>query len=314
MRFQFQQALRAVILLAFVIFLFQLHNSGDLYQYINPKYEVLSQVGCFLFLILFLVQLTRIWAKKSCSCCSNGTGHTHDHGDGALGLKKVFFYIVILLPILSGTLMPEVTLNSSIAEKKGSMMSLANTALSSKENKQVDPGNANIEPEPQMPGNPANENIPLEHYEEDPNVSQNIMEKAKYDQIMSKLQSENHIQFTEQLYAPFYQEINENMRQFVGKEITLTGFIYKEKDFKPNQFVLGRFLITHCIADANLIGFLSELEHGTEPKEDTWVEAKGRIEIQEYDGVEMPALKIEEWKEIGEPKHPYVYPVSIQIH
>jgi len=64
-----------IALLEIVIFLFQLHNSGDLYQYINPKYEILSQIGCFLFLMLFLVQLTRIWAKKHAAAAMVRTMH-----------------------------------------------------------------------------------------------------------------------------------------------------------------------------------------------------------------------------------------------
>ncbi|WP_120119243.1 hypothetical protein [Bacillus terrae] len=37
---------------------------------------------------------------------------------------------------------------------------------------------------------------------------------------------------------------------FVGKEVEITGFVYKEPEFKENQLVIARFGISCCYADA----------------------------------------------------------------
>ncbi|WP_396021233.1 hypothetical protein [Bacillus sp. S/N-304-OC-R1] len=39
----------------------------------------------------------------------------------------------------------------------------------------------------------------------------------------------------------------------------LTGFAYKEDGFEQDQLVIARFVITHCVADASIVGFLTEL-------------------------------------------------------
>jgi len=77
--------------------------------------------------------------------------------------------------------------------------------------------------------------------------------------------------------------------------------------------VISRFLITHCVADASIIGFLSEIPEASNLAEDTWIEAEGIIDIGYYNGVELPLLKINKWKEIKIPEESYLYPIDILI-
>ncbi len=84
------------------------------------------------------------------------------------------------------------------------------------------------------------------------------------------------------LYALIYQEVTQNINMFNGRKITLNGFVYREQDFASNQLVIGRFLITHCIADAGLIGFLAEFDQEMTVSEDTWMEVTGTIRLTEY--------------------------------
>jgi len=305
MKFHLQQAIRAAILLAFTIFLFRLHNTKEIFKYINPQYELLSQTGAFLFLVLFLTQLHRIWAKESCSSCCTDQTHHHDHGDGRFSLKKLLFYVLIFLPVASGSLLPIVSLDSTIAAQKGTMLSLRNDAMSSQK-----------EPVADTPGESSEndqEEMPIHELAPDPNLNSNGMTKEEYENWMVQLKKTDQIVLNDAVYSSYYQEINTQMEHFNGKEIKLQGFLYREHDFKPGQFVIGRFLITHCLADSSVIGFLSELPDAETLKEDIWVEATGKVKIETYDGVPMPVLKIDNWKEITQPQQPYVYPVTITV-
>nr|WP_313770637.1 DUF1980 domain-containing protein [Bacillus sp. S/N-304-OC-R1] len=97
MNFHFQQAIRALILLGFTVFIFMLHFTGEITKYINPKYEDLSITAAILFLVLFLIQLTRIWTAKEhkhhhCHHGEDNCCHHHDHGDTPFNSKKVLSY------------------------------------------------------------------------------------------------------------------------------------------------------------------------------------------------------------------------------
>ncbi|CAM5502159.1 TIGR03943 family protein OS=Lysinibacillus sphaericus OX=1421 GN=LS41612_12720 PE=4 SV=1 [Lysinibacillus sphaericus] len=118
---------------------------------------------------------------------------------------------------------------------------------------------------------------------------------------------------TNYIFSVYYEDINNNLSQYQGKKIRLSGFVLKETDLLENQFVISRFLITHCVADASIIGFLTEMPEAASLQEDSWIEAEGTIDIGYYNGVELPIIRIEQWKNIQEPAEPYIYPIDILI-
>jgi uncharacterized repeat protein (TIGR03943 family) len=95
---------------------------------------------------------------------------------------------------------------------------------------------------------------------------------------------------------------------FFGKKIELSGFVYREDDFQPNQLVVGRFAVSCCSADASPYGVLIEFPNAKAFAKDTWVKVTGTIEKGHYhdnDIFKVHAAKIEK---IAAPKTPYVYP------
>ncbi|WP_100401912.1 TIGR03943 family putative permease subunit [Bacillus sp. FJAT-42315] len=276
MKFQSQQAFRALILLTFALFLWQLHYRGEISQYINPKYELLSQLAAGLFLFLFIVQLTRVWVKKA-SCSHHDCDH--DHGDSDSRRKKIVSYSILIFPLATGFLLPATTLNASIAAKKG------------------------IAP---LPSESSFE-------EQEPLVNLNEMSDQEYNQKMNALNDDGVITLTDDVFEPYYGEINAAPSQYTGKKIKMTGFVFKEGDFESNQLVLARFLITHCVADATTIGFLTEIEEAAIISQDTWLEIEGTLAIISYNGASIPLVKDVSWKEIPEPAEPYVFPVLTVI-
>ncbi|MCT2536915.1 TIGR03943 family protein [Aquibacillus koreensis] len=321
MRLNIQQAVRAIIILLFALYIINLHYTRDILKLINPKYNTISQIGVIILLILFTVQLQRIWSTKSeqaHECCSDHE-HNHDHGDKSMNIRKLISYSIIVLPIVTGFILPPSTLDASIASKKGVMLSITNNALDN-ERTEVEgdadlknlPENSASTPESEQNIKPE-ETPPTSDNQPDPNLDSNTMTEEEYNEIASNLETEPSIEMNDTVYSAYYEAISANVEEYVGKEITLNGFVYKEDNFEENQFVLARYLITHCVADSTIIGFLSNLDDVTLIMEDTWMEISGTIYIEDYNGVQLPAIKVKEWKEIQEPPQPYLYPISVLI-
>lgn len=305
MKFHFQQAVRAIILLAFFAMIFNLHWTGEITNFINPKYENLSKTVAILFLLLFFVQLTRIFSfstkKQHChssehACC------THDHGDSPINKKKVFSYLVIITPLLTGFLMPAKVLDASIADKKGASLILTKQSKTSKIEDYITSNRT------------VNENIYDEHAQ-DPMLMEERQEmpKKEYEHLKQQLSQNQTIKMTDKDYTIYYEDINKDLSKYIGKKIQLKGFVLNEDSFPQNQLVISRFLITHCIADASIVGFLAEFPENNTLVNDTWIEVIGTIDITIYNGESLPVIKVDNWVQIEEPEKPYLYPIDILI-
>jgi putative membrane protein len=309
MRFHSQQAVRAFILLAFSILLFKLHFTGEITKFINPKYVGLSQSASVLFLTLFIIQTTRIWTVKENSqqhhCHHDTHEHTcsHDHGDSRLNTKKLISYLIIVFPLVTGFLLPAKVLDASIADKKGGLAVLSNQKTEDKK-----------EDKP----------VPNNNQQEDPVINEDLVDLSRiadakvytneeYEQLKQQLAQSSTIVMNETIFSTFYDEIHMDINKYKGREIELKGFVYKEEGLEQDQLVLARFLITHCVADASIIGFITELPDAPLLDENTWIEAKGVLDTTNFNGSELPIIKITNWKEIDEPKEPYLYPISVKV-
>lgn len=308
MKFHFQQAFRAAILLAFAGYIIQLHVTGDILKLVNPKYLLLSQSAAVLFIFLFLIQIFRVW--------SNGDEHEHDencthdgcsHDDGysKFSIRRLLSYSILCFPLLTGFLLPPKTLDASIAAKKGTMLPQESQIQQEENSKDIS-----------IQGNEGNNNQDqtgnIEHNELSVG-SPVIMDEKEYDDMMSKLEDDSIIKMTNDSFNAYYEALSMEPFKYKDRQITMTGFVYKEEGFESNQLVISRFLITHCVADASVVGFLSEFDEAPSILVDEWVEVKGTLDVIEYNGVELPMLKINALKKVKEPKEPYVYPVYTKI-
>ncbi|TDL60096.1 TIGR03943 family protein [Rhodococcus qingshengii] len=308
MSFHFQQAVRAFILLAFSVLLFKLHFTGEMTKFINPKYEGLSQSASVLFLLLFMIQTTRIWTVKENSqhhhCHHDSHDHncSHDHGVSPFNTKKLIAYVIIVFPLVTGFLLPAKVLDASIADKKGGLAVLTNQKSEKEKDEKPAPSNSQQE-DPVING----DLVDLSRLEE------LVYTKDEYNQLIQHLLQSSTIKMNDDIFSTYYDEIQTDIEKFKGREIELKGFVYKEEGLEQDQLVLSRFLITHCVADASIIGFISELPEASSLKENTWIEVKGVLDTTNFNGTELPIIKITTWKKINEPKEPYLYPISVKI-
>jgi len=307
MKLQFQQALKAFILLAFSTMLFKLHYTGDISKFINPKYENLSQIASITFLILFFIQITRVWtARENHLHHGHNEDHFHhghhddhschhNHGDSPSHTKKFISYAILILPLATGFFLSPKVLDASIADKKGAMLILSNQNQALQDDKDQLSGESSIQ---KKKGIDSPEEIPGIEHSVDPSNWEDQMEMSgeEYNEQMSQLEQNDTIEMNDYVYAAYNDEIVKDVAKYKGKNIKLKGFVYKEKGLSQNQLVISRFLITHCIADASIIGFVSEFSEAPSLDKDTWIEAEGVLDVTSYNGVELPLIKITDWK------------------
>lgn len=293
MTFHFQHFLKALLLGLFTLFFANLHITGDIAKYINPKYDFMSKLAAIFFLVLTLIQLTRMWQKKhNHHVCSHGCDH--DHGNSHWSLKRIVGYCIVAFPIITGFTIAPVTLDASIAANKGFLLSQGK-----EEDSLLEDAESLVE----------KENIDIYSNEDIALPNNNYLSEEEYDKKFGLLQESETIQMTDDMFSSYYGEINDNPKSYVGKKIKMSGFVFKEEGFSGTQLVISRFLITHCIADASIIGFLTEFQGAETIKEDTWVEIEGVLDVGNYAGSELPIVKATSMNIIEEPSEPYIYPV-----
>ena len=289
MRIHFKQLLRTFILGGFTAYFIQLHYTGDIEKFINPKYDLTSKIAAGIFAFFFFVQLLRVWEIKhrGHDSCINDCDHHHDSGSW---MKRFIGHAIIIFPLVTGFLLSPVTLDASIAAKKNSILDRTNQTESNEE---------------------SSDSTDVRHQIPMPN--DNYFAEDEFDQAMEEFQETDMIQMEDQMYGAYYETIEENPKNFIGKKIKMNGFVYREDDFKSNQLILARFYMIHCVADTRVIGFLSEFEEAGKMEEDTWLEIEGTLDITTYHEAELPVIRVEGWTVIDEPEDPYVYPPIIQL-
>ena len=109
-------------------------------------------------------------------------------------------------------------------------------------------------------------------------------------------------------FFKWVQEIGNNPLKYQGKKIIVTGFVFKDKRFKVNEFVPARLLMDCCAEDSSPIGLLAHYDKASELEQDAWFKFTGKIVKGEFQGQETAVVNIEMVEKTDKPKNEYVYP------
>jgi uncharacterized repeat protein (TIGR03943 family) len=93
-----------------------------------------------------------------------------------------------------------------------------------------------------------------------------------------------------------------------GQEAQLIGFVYRDERFAADTFMIARFTLSCCVADATPVGLLVRWPEAADLPTDQWVEVRGHLEAGSFDGKSMPILQAEQLTPIAQPDQPYLYP------
>jgi uncharacterized repeat protein (TIGR03943 family) len=99
-----------------------------------------------------------------------------------------------------------------------------------------------------------------------------------------------------------------DLSPYVGQTARVTGFVYHDPRLPANQFIVSRFVITCCTADASAIGMIVNWNQSADLKESSWVEVKGPVQASKLGGQPIPLIQADYVQSTSQPDQPYLYP------
>ncbi|MED0702739.1 TIGR03943 family putative permease subunit [Aeribacillus composti] len=298
----FHMFMRGIILAGYALLLFKLLLTSQLVNYVSPKMHPFIYFALFVLLILGGMQILR---------SGMNTSESHCHCDGEHHMPKtpastVFIYSLFLLPVMIGLMLSNHVLDSSVASKRGVQFGAQPLAESS--NSQVQTEEKDLveeylrDPEGYM--KKVDERV-NEILQEDDSAVQST--EKENERLKNDLIGTDKIVVTDEKYISTINMISENVEQLIGKKVEITGFVFRERDFRSNQLVVARFGVTCCIADASVYGMLVEGENVAKLKDDTWIKVTGTIHKTTYHQSTIPVIEQPAIEMIEVPDQPYVY-------
>jgi len=101
---------------------------------------------------------------------------------------------------------------------------------------------------------------------------------------------------------------SDDFAAFNGQPVDVIGFIYREPSFGENEFMVARFTLSCCVADASALGLPVRYDDATTLTEGDWVQVQGELRVQPFGEDEMPVVQVASIEQIEQPEHPYLYP------
>ncbi len=102
--------------------------------------------------------------------------------------------------------------------------------------------------------------------------------------------------------------LSQDMTHFNNQPADLIGFVYHEPTFGEDHFMIARFAISCCVADASAIGVPVFWSDSASLKVDAWVRVKGSFQVGEFRSDTVPVLQATSVEAVPQPEHPYLYP------
>ncbi|MBJ6362314.1 TIGR03943 family putative permease subunit [Paenibacillus sp. GCM10012307] len=293
--------LRGTILSGFAFLIVYLTKTDQLALYIAPRmatYVKLSAIGLYAASMYQFYLVFRIWSgsrtEPDCDC---------DHTPSPSLTKNTMIYGLFLLPLCLGFLLPNTIMDSTIAAKKGMSLNGAINIARPSEAKASGTGNspslADASPSNSTQGRAApspDDMFPSDVYTE------------SYAAYAKKLYTQDLIEVSEKQFIEILTTLDLYREPFLGKQVALSGFVYREPEMSASRFALSRFAMNCCSADALPYGLMVTYPKAEKYKNDTWLKITGTLELSEYKGNPVLQLKAAELESIPAPDSPYVYP------
>ena len=96
--------------------------------------------------------------------------------------------------------------------------------------------------------------------------------------------------------------------EYNGQAADVVGFVYRDIRLAEGQFMVARFSLTCCVADAVALGMLVDWPDGSRVAENTWVRVRGTVKVSQVEGKTVPIIQAESVEAIPSPEQPYLFP------
>ncbi|MBD0380412.1 TIGR03943 family putative permease subunit [Paenibacillus sedimenti] len=310
----FHYLLRTIILLGFSSYIVYLAKSDSLQYYIAPRMMIYVKCAAVALYIIACFQgysaLRAYWGKQIACDCEQPVSRS--------AFRNFVSYGLLVLPLLVGFLLPDTALGSAMAAAKGMNLSAAKSAVS-KQSAEIVTNNGvpAATPSPTVSPSPKAETVSPApaasgNDKTDAELQQLFHVDSEWDEDFAKigmlLYKKDTIVVKPSIYMEILSSIDLFKDNFIGKKIELTGFVYREDNMKSNQFVVGRFAVSCCSADATPYGVMIDFPTAQNYTKDTWVKVTGTIQTGTYNGNDIFTIKATQIEKITAPDSPYIYP------
>lgn len=95
---------------------------------------------------------------------------------------------------------------------------------------------------------------------------------------------------------------------FNGQAVDVSGFVYREPSMGEDEFMVSRFTMSCCVADAYPIGMPVRSSGAGEFPTGSWVRVRGEVLADLFQGEFAPIVHAGSIAPIEEPAQPYLYP------
>jgi uncharacterized repeat protein (TIGR03943 family) len=107
-------------------------------------------------------------------------------------------------------------------------------------------------------------------------------------------------------------EILQNFKAYEGRRIITEGMVHRDEVVPPGHFLVFRFLIVCCAADALPAGALVSHQEVDSFEQDSWVRVEGVLGLEKVGDLVFPLIRADRITRIDPPKDPYLFPPLFQ--
>lgn len=93
-----------------------------------------------------------------------------------------------------------------------------------------------------------------------------------------------------------------------GEAADITGFVYHDPRLETTQFMVSRFAIACCVADAMALGMVVDWPGAEGLPDNQWVRVRGTVYGLQMDGKTIPAIHASQVEAVPAPEQPYLFP------
>lgn len=99
----------------------------------------------------------------------------------------------------------------------------------------------------------------------------------------------------------------QNFESADNLEVSITGFVYREKESSADRIILSRLVMTCCAADTQFMGVVCEVPKGLNLENNQWIRIKGKV-VEDKNSDKKFIIKADNVEIIEEPNNQYIYP------
>lgn len=288
--------IRGAIMLGLALYILYLVKTGLISYYIAPRMAPFVKASAIILYLTAAHQFYLALLRSSkadqprCDCHPLPTRFT---------IKNSVTYGLFSLPLFFALLLPDAMLGSAMADQKGMRLSAqaSNPAFSPP-------------PAPESPSTGFTEEKPVIQ-EAEINLDElfpSDMFTEVYAKYAKSVYHQETIKVDEHSYTEILTAVDLYLAAFQGKQIEITGFVYRTDQMEDHQFAVGRFAMTCCSADASPYGVFSEYSRAKQLKDDEWVTVRGTIGKTQFNEMEIMKINVTSIRKAAAPSEPYVYP------